>query len=294
MAWWKVTGTHFELPYTERAEQNFCKTHINYIKNIALTGFTLALAIFSAEPSLARDNRTDVRAEISEGWAVAWGKHIDHWEYGKLSACMFDPTLVCVQSYFTNLLESSVQDIGKEVVLQALKNRGETFGAGQFEIQAGIATYNHWHMENPCSLNPFNGDCWQKFPEPNTHQPYLRWRRVRGSNSLRGREFYLKNNCSEPVELLLRYRNPSGNWVTRGWWSFDSGKGAFLSSSGERIRSDNSIFYYYAQIPGTSYSWSGSEEREFRGREYPTRKRKISPDSDGDWYLPLSCSNYEP
>ena len=109
--------------------------------------------------------------------------------------------------------------------------------------------------------------------------------------SSRGRDFYFKNNCTQPIKLTLRYRKLNGDWITRGWWSFDPGKGAYLASSGRRIQSDNNIFYYYAYIPNSNYSWSGSEKRSFGGRTYAMRKKSIKVNADGNRYLKLSCNN---
>lgn len=111
----------------------------------------------------------------------------------------------------------------------------------------------------------------------------------------KGRQFYFKNNCSQPIRLALRYRNPADNWETNGWWSFEADEGSYLASNGERIRSNNSVFYYYAEVTASGYdaSWSGDESREFSGRTLPMKETELSPDSDGDYTLSLSCTNLE-
>ncbi|MDY6803226.1 MAG: DUF1036 domain-containing protein [Cyanobacteriota bacterium] len=111
----------------------------------------------------------------------------------------------------------------------------------------------------------------------------------------RGRQFYFQNNCSKPIQLALGYRNPSDRWETNGWWSFEPNEGSYLAHNGERIRSNNSTFYYYAEVTASGYdaSWSGDESREFSGRTLPMKKTELSPDSDGDYTLSLSCTNLE-
>jgi hypothetical protein len=118
---------------------------------------------------------------------------------------------------------------------------------------------------------------------------------VRNAESNFQRQLYVKNNCSQPIRLALRYRNPADNWETIGWWSFEADEGSYLASNGERIRSNNSVFYYYAEVTtsGADYSWSGDESREFSGRTLPMRKTELSPDSDGNYTLSLSCTNLE-
>lgn len=105
------------------------------------------------------------------------------------------------------------------------------------------------------------------------------------------REFYFKNECSEPIELLIRYKQLDGTWVTEGWWNFSPNERAYLTNSESRIRFDNSEIYYYAQIPSESYAWQGTEEITFDDETYLMRKAQLSPNSDGDWYLNLDCSN---
>lgn len=115
---------------------------------------------------------------------------------------------------------------------------------------------------------------------------------IRQVNS--SRQVYFKNKCKFPIRLALRYRKPSDEWVTGGWWNFEGNEKAVLSRNQIRIRSDNSIFYYYAEItqePHTNYRWSGDEEKKLRRRKLPMRQVKLSPDSDGDYVLSISCNN---
>lgn len=109
------------------------------------------------------------------------------------------------------------------------------------------------------------------------------------------KQLYFRNKCKFPVRLALRYLQPSDEWITDGWWSVDANKSAYLlSDNNKRIRSNNSIFYYFAEIttdPHKNYTWSGDEEREFRGRALPMRKTTLSTDSDGDYELSITCNN---
>lgn len=109
-----------------------------------------------------------------------------------------------------------------------------------------------------------------------------------------GREIYFRNSCRYPVRLSLRYREPSGEWITKGWYNFSGNQGNYLSSEGQRIRSNNSAFYYYAEItqePHTDYSWSGDEDRAFQSRTLPMRETSLSPNSDGVYTLSIQCNN---
>jgi hypothetical protein len=125
-------------------------------------------------------NKGEVQASVRNGWVVAWGKEINHFEYAKLVAAMATGT---VGVYLNDLVRESAQTLGTDIVIKAIKNKGQTFGAGKFRVQAGIATYNHWTTEKVPKV------VWQgiksrtewrevKVPRPNTHQPYVRWRRA--------------------------------------------------------------------------------------------------------------------
>jgi hypothetical protein len=61
---------------------------------------------------------------------------------------------------------ASVAELGWDLVVQALGNLGNTFGAGKFEVKADLATYNHWRRVLRVNV-----------PLPNTFQPYVKWRR---------------------------------------------------------------------------------------------------------------------
>ena len=108
-----------------------------------------------------------------------------------------------------------------------------------------------------------------------------------------GHSFYVRNNCHAPIDLWLSYKTLSGNWDTEGRWHFDGNEGNYLASTSDLLlRSDNGIFYYYAEsTDGSNYVWSGENYREFANKTLPMRKLRLSLDSDGDWPLYISCDS---
>lgn len=143
---------------------------------------TISLTLLFTVPSKveARSNKEDIKREVEDGRTVAWGEEIDHWEYAELlttiTAAYVTANPWLLYDYFTDLLSDMITDLGTSVILKALENRDAIWVEGEFEIQGGIATFDHWHDENPCSA--WGGECWIKVDEPNTHQPYVRWRRA--------------------------------------------------------------------------------------------------------------------
>ena len=106
-----------------------------------------------------------------------------------------------------------------------------------------------------------------------------------------GSYFYLKNQCSKPIKIAIRYKQSSGDWRTGGWWDIRSYKNTYLTSGGERIRFSSPLFYYYAESQEGGSYWSGEESIYFSGRTLPMRIGILFPDSDGDYTLSLTCSN---
>jgi hypothetical protein len=106
-----------------------------------------------------------------------------------------------------------------------------------------------------------------------------------------GHDFYFRNNCAKPVRLVLRYKQLSGEWRTQGWYNFDGNEASYLNAEpGVRLRSNNSVFYYYAEsTDGRTSVWSGDESREFNGESWPMKRKDLTLDSDGDWSLGIRC-----
>ena len=64
----------------------------------------------------------------------------------------------------------------------------------------------------------------------------------------------LQNDCSHAsVKVAVRYQNPEGTWITRGWWNLKP-----ASTSQTDIESKNSIFYFYAV--GDGLTWRGQDK----------------------------------
>ncbi|MBV7333778.1 DUF1036 domain-containing protein [Chloroflexi bacterium TSY] len=107
-----------------------------------------------------------------------------------------------------------------------------------------------------------------------------------------GHDFYIQNNCLQSIRFALRYRHVSGQWRTRGWWNIDANDGTYLSSNGERVRSNYHSFYYYAELPDvTGYRWSGDKKVEFNGATLSMIEKAIILDDDGNFVLSFNCSN---
>ncbi len=138
---------------------------------------TAAIVLILATPStaLASSSRDAKRAEIEQdGWHVAWGKEIDHLTQLRCTAELLALGPGALVDCAREAILASVSTLGQNIVIQAFHNMGPSFVDGDLEVQADLATYNNWHKECP-GFRGISLPCF-RFPEPNTYQPYIRWR----------------------------------------------------------------------------------------------------------------------
>lgn len=112
-----------------------------------------------------------------------------------------------------------------------------------------------------------------------------------GSDSEKvGYPIYVENNCNKAIEFALAYLNLDNQWVQEKWWHFDAFDGGYLLYDGVKLMSNNSIIYIYAISEDDSVVWEGDTKLDFDGETLWTRKVDLKePDSDGKWYLSLTC-----
>ncbi len=107
-----------------------------------------------------------------------------------------------------------------------------------------------------------------------------------------GYNFYFTNDCHKAVRLALRYKDPLQGWKTAGFWTFDPNQSANLASSGQRLLSRNSIFYFYAEIPGTGYAWTGDHNVSLGGRTIAMKQVDLEL-KQLKYRYQIGCSNLE-
>ncbi len=113
------------------------------------------------------------------------------------------------------------------------------------------------------------------------------------SSRQNGRRFYLRNNCSAPIEFLLRYKDrASDEWITKGWWRLKANEKSFLTSDKLYIKSSNKIAYYFARTTdGSNVSWRGDKKRQYNGKTYSMKKKEVDINSQGHYSIGLKCSS---
>ena len=100
--------------------------------------------------------------------------------------------------------------------------------------------------------------------------------------------YHFTNSCHRPIRLAISYKGLDGDWHTDGWWNFGPNETAYLTSSGSRLKSRNSIWYFYAETTdGSSWKWAGDDTLSLRGTRLKMRKMQ---DKQGDFNWSTTCN----
>ena len=101
-------------------------------------------------------------------------------------------------------------------------------------------------------------------------------------------QFNFQNQCRYPVTLAIRYWGLDEKWHKAGWWDVEPGDAVYLEDTdGNRLISNNSIWYYYAKtIRGDSIEWSGKYRFNFNGSALRMIEMEDTA-GDSDWII--SC-----
>jgi len=102
-----------------------------------------------------------------------------------------------------------------------------------------------------------------------------------------GRAFHFSNYCRHPLRLAIHYLEPGGSWRSEFWWDFSPGESAYLSTSGRKIYSNNTIWYYFARATdGSGWVADGDVVVDVDGHSTGMRKLQAQG-ADNRWSL--SC-----
>jgi len=71
-------------------------------------------------------------------------------------------------------------------------------------------------------------------------------------------QFRVANSCPLPVYFAVRYFTTDQTWKTVKWWRIEPGHSTRLLTAGEPLSSENPIAYYYGEVRGYNYTWTGT------------------------------------
>lgn len=91
-----------------------------------------------------------------------------------------------------------------------------------------------------------------------------------------GLEFVITNKCKYPIRVALNARDIDGNWNTYGFFNLSVGQSVILAEeNGEPIRSNNGIFYIYAETGDGRYKWIGDREFTIESKQKTEKFMRI-------------------
>lgn len=102
-----------------------------------------------------------------------------------------------------------------------------------------------------------------------------------------GDHISVNNNCHKKIEIFISYLpTDSSDWVTTYWYEFEPYKKSILTKNGKRIRTTNTILYFYAK--SKDGVWEGDDSlEEIDGETFSMKKLKLT----GEKEIKLTCSN---
>ena len=96
-----------------------------------------------------------------------------------------------------------------------------------------------------------------------------------------------RNSCSSPIQVAIIFKNRSGQWETKAWYSLSPGEQSRLNG----VDTTNRYLYYYAEATdGSGKVWTGNDTRqEIGSRLYNMKKFDIGPQAINYTHT-LTCS----
>jgi hypothetical protein len=106
------------------------------------------------------------------------------------------------------------------------------------------------------------------------------------------RTIQMTNECHLPVALAVEYADANTGQRTAGWWNVGANTNTrLLDRSSRALALAGNDAYYYAEIPGTEFSWSGEYSATIDGRAVNMAYTALDVDGDGNYSLRLTCTN---
>ncbi|BAG04668.1 DUF1036 domain-containing protein [Microcystis aeruginosa] len=99
-----------------------------------------------------------------------------------------------------------------------------------------------------------------------------------------------RNACSSPFRLAIHFKNLSGQWETKAWYSFSPGEQSRLNGVDTRNRY---LFYYAEATDGSGKVWSSNDTSQtIGGRTYNMKKFDIGSQVV-NWTQTLTCPDQQ-
>ncbi len=119
-----------------------------YFKQMYIFALIIASMALSLELQAASTFKQMKNDESKGGWEVIWSESYGFADAAILSGCVY---FGCAQNYLGYKLDELKKKIGKQLIEQALRNKGKVmFGPGKLKIEAGTAFWStYYKVYNP-------------------------------------------------------------------------------------------------------------------------------------------------
>lgn len=103
-------------------------------------------------------------------------------------------------------------------------------------------------------------------------------------------KFY--NQCSSPIEFVIRHSEAGGTWDSHGWYKLRPYQtSTFADGSYTLTQADGYSLYFYARATdGSGKVWSGDNRQSFQNAYYPFMEMNTSVQSDGTLMARITCN----
>ncbi len=96
---------------------------------------------------------------------------------------------------------------------------------------------------------------------------------------------YYKNKCWKTIWTAVHYMDLDGDWVTGAWYKLKPGDSAIVA------KTQNRIYYIYAESDDGEYTWSGDIHINVRNNgSFGFVKREITTNDWGTWTQNFTCN----
>lgn len=99
------------------------------------------------------------------------------------------------------------------------------------------------------------------------------------------------NECSHPIEFIIRHTEKGDSWDSHGWYSLRPWQSSTFADGGYTLtQADGYSLYFYARATdGSGVEWSGDNRQSFGQAVYPFMEMNTAVGSDGQLKARITC-----
>lgn len=117
-----------------------------------------------------------------------------------------------------------------------------------------------------------------------------------GSYSSGGRTIKLFNDCSHPIEFIIRNAPNGAQWASHGWYNLKAGANSTFTDNGVTLTQDDdySLYFWARSTDGSNLKWTGSNNQDFQGQSYAFMEMTVSKEGSNQLVSHITCGDAAP